>query len=70
METKKIFIKPAEGVKLYNPVTRRFISEAGALVPDNQYWSRRIAEGGAVLAKREAPAAESKSRSKKKTEDK
>lgn len=44
----KILIKPAPGVKLYNPFLNRFVLDAGETVEDNKYWSRRIAEGGAV----------------------
>lgn len=47
---KKIFIKPGPGRKVFNPSTGGFLPPAGARVEKNQYWSRRIGEGGAVLS--------------------
>jgi len=47
---KKIFIKPGPGRKVFNPSTGGFLPDCGARVEKNQYWSRRIGEGGAVLS--------------------
>jgi len=45
---EKIFIKPAPGIKLFDPVGSLFIDPAGALVPKNAYWERRIVDGDAI----------------------
>jgi hypothetical protein len=46
---EKIFIKPAKGVRLWDPKGNRFVPDAGTTVHKNQYWGRRISEGGAIL---------------------
>lgn len=48
---EKIFIKPMPGVKLFNPATNNFVPESGISINKNQYWSRRIAEGGVIVTK-------------------
>ena len=42
---KKIFVKPAKGVKVRHPYTRKHIKEEGEPVEKNHYWIRRIEEG-------------------------
>ncbi len=57
---KTIFIKPAPGIKLFDPETNKFIPADGMKVKKTQYWSRRVAEGGAVIVSigNEKPAPE------------
>ncbi|MEF3068068.1 DUF2635 domain-containing protein [Pandoraea apista] len=44
-----MFIKPAPGIKLRDPVTKEFIPESGQEVDDfDLYWVRRINDGDAV----------------------
>lgn len=54
---KTFFIKPAPGVKLYDPETHKFINPAGQKVRKTQYWSRRVADGGAIVIEREPATA-------------
>lgn len=46
-ETKTL--KPAPGIKLYNPATKRFVAEEGEAVVMDKYWRGRIADGDAVI---------------------
>lgn len=44
-----MFVKPAPGIKLRDPVTRQFISDEGHKVDDfDLFWIRRINDGDAV----------------------
>ena len=45
----KIFIRPATGIRLFNPATKSMVPDSGIFVEKSQYWSRRINEGGAVI---------------------
>lgn len=41
-----MFIKPAPGLKIRDPVSNLFLTDAGKEVSDtDQYWNRRIADG-------------------------
>lgn len=47
----KLFVQPREGVTLRRPAPdRRAIPAAGAFVPDNQFWRRRLRDGDAIEA--------------------
>lgn len=45
---EKIFVRPATGIKLWDPKTKRMVPPEGIRVEKNQYWSRRLSEGGAI----------------------
>ena len=51
-----MFVKPATGLRVVDPVTLQPLPAEGAEVPDDSsYWHRRIRSGDVALAK---PAAE------------
>lgn len=64
---KTAILKPAEGVKLFDPKTNQFLPKSGKRVTLDQYWTRRIADGGAILVE-EKP--EKKSVTKEKSDSK
>lgn len=37
-----MFVKPRKGLKVRDPVTKGFLPEAGAQVPNSIYWTRRL----------------------------
>ena len=43
-----MFIKPAEGLKVRHPDTRRFLADEGEEVTVNDYWLRRVRDGDVV----------------------
>lgn len=45
-----MFVKPAEGVKVRDPVTLHHIPADGTEVPADTYWLRRVAAGDVVVA--------------------
>jgi hypothetical protein len=45
-----MFVKPAPGLKVRNPVTKRHLPLEGAEVPESTYWVRRLAAGDVVQA--------------------
>lgn len=45
---RRIFVVPAAGRHIIDPETNRPIPPEGALVLDNKYYRRRIAEGDVV----------------------
>ena len=51
-----MFVRPAEGMKILDPQTRRTIPETGANVPEDGYWHRLLRDGD-VIATDPAPAA-------------
>lgn len=50
-QINKINIKPADKIKLFDPVRGDFIPIEGRTVIKNQYWGRRILEKSAVVFK-------------------
>lgn len=46
-----MFLKPALGLKVRHPVTKRHIPDNGIEVSDSPYWARRLACGDVVLSK-------------------
>ncbi len=44
-----MFVKPAPGRKVRDPITYRHISEAGEEVPESAYWVRRVASGDVLV---------------------
>lgn len=45
----QIFVKPASGVKVRLPDTKKHIPEAGCMVEETSYILRRIAEGSLTV---------------------
>lgn len=44
-------IKPAKGVRVRDPDTGEHLDAAGATVPRNRYWLRRLKDGDVVETK-------------------
>lgn len=44
-----MFVKPAEGLQVRDPVTRRLLPAEGKEVPENVYWIRRLRSKDIVL---------------------
>lgn len=58
-----ITVKPALGMRVLDPVTRKPLPEAGAEVPRSVYWLRRLRDGDVTEAPAQsAPKASSKSK--------
>lgn len=58
-----MFVKPAPGLRVVDPVTLQPLPAEGGEVPDDEsYWHRRIRSGDVVLVK---PAAEPAKKQKK-----
>jgi hypothetical protein len=55
-----LFVKPAEGLKVRDPDTRRHLPEEGAAVPRSTYWLRRLRDGDVVAASAPRPAKRAK----------
>ena len=45
-----MFIKPGPGLKIRDPITRKFLADAGEEKPSDQYWHRRLLVGDVVGA--------------------
>ncbi|MEX3690820.1 DUF2635 domain-containing protein [Paraburkholderia sp. BR14263] len=41
-------VKPAAGLKVRDPDLRDFLPDEGRVVPDSQYWLRRLRDGDVV----------------------
>lgn len=50
-ETKKIYIKPKEGLQVRDPQTYQPLPAEGAWVKRNSYWIKRLADGSVAEAK-------------------
>lgn len=48
--TQTIFIKPAAGAKVRDPVTKQHLKAEGESKPRSNYWLRRVASGEVVEA--------------------
>lgn len=53
----QIFVKPAPGLQVRDPYSRRPLAETGEFKPIEMYWLRRLADGDVVEAE---PVAETK----------
>lgn len=53
-----MFVKPAPGLKVRDPISRLHLPETGKEVPESTYWMRRLAAKDVVPAKalKSAPA--------------
>jgi hypothetical protein len=45
-----MFVKPAEGMRILDPHTRRELPPGGANVPDTDYWNRLVRDGDVTVA--------------------
>jgi hypothetical protein len=45
-----MFVKPAPGLKVRDPVSKLHIPETGMEVPEESYWFRRLRSGDVVPA--------------------
>lgn len=45
-----MFVKPAHGLKVRDPITKRHLPDEGREVPTSTYWVRRLACGDVALA--------------------
>lgn len=45
-----MFVKPAEGRKVRNPISKQHLPAAGAEVPESTFWIRRLRDGDVVRA--------------------
>ncbi len=63
MSTKRIFLKPRmTGAIIRNPLNGAILPEEGALVPNSNYWLRRIVQGDVIVENREEEKASTKKR--------
>ncbi|MGL4859524.1 MAG: DUF2635 domain-containing protein [Enterobacteriaceae bacterium] len=56
-----MFLKPAPGCAVRDPVKGSLLPESGAEVPDSYFWRRRLQDGDVVEATAEAAKAAPKS---------
>lgn len=52
----RLKLKPAQGLIVRDPHTRKPLAEDGTEVLDSSYWRRRIKSGDAVLVEEVKPA--------------
>jgi hypothetical protein len=57
-----MFVKPAPGLRVRDPISRLHLPEGGAEVPESSYWIRRVQSGDVVRV--EVQPAKSKGDSK------
>ena len=43
-----MFVKPAPGLKVREPLSHRLLEEAGRHVPENGFWMRRVRDGDVI----------------------
>lgn len=53
----KVYVIPAEGLKVRDPVTLEHIPDEGAFVPQTTYWRRRIKCRDVAIGKAPRPNA-------------
>lgn len=44
-----MFVRPAEGLQVRDPATKRLLPSDGKEVPESSYWLRRLKCGDVVL---------------------
>ncbi len=54
-----MFVKPAAGRTVRDPVKGTFLPEEGAEVAESMFWNRRIRDGDVITVDTSAPAAKS-----------
>lgn len=62
---EKIFVAPAYGLKVADPVAGDYLPEEGREVAQSTYWLRRIKDGDVRLVKKPAPPREAKAETAK-----
>ncbi len=45
MEVEQMFVTPAKGLKVRDPRNHQVLPAGGAVVPLDQFWRRRLADG-------------------------
>jgi hypothetical protein len=60
-----LFIKPAPGIIVRDPVTREPLAAEGESKPRNPHWLRRLKDGDVVEAKPETTTGSKKERGEK-----
>jgi len=45
-----MFVKPKDGLKVRDPITKRHLPEEGKEVPESTYWVRRLKDGSVILS--------------------
>jgi hypothetical protein len=53
-----MFVKPAPGLKVRDPISFLHIPETGKEVPESSYWYRRLRSGDIVVCSPPAPVLE------------
>lgn len=61
---KKIFLKPAKGLKVRDPDRGDFLPDDGREVVLTTFWRRRLRDGDVVEAKTQSSSSVAKSKSK------
>lgn len=51
MSKETVFVRPAAGRVVRDPVTREALPEGGLEVPRNSYWLRRLRDGDVIEGK-------------------
>jgi hypothetical protein len=59
-----MFVKPAPGTKVRDPISRLHIPESGVEVPESSYWIRRVQSGDVVRVDAQPAAANVKGEKK------
>ena len=59
-----MYVKPAEGLNVRDPVTKEALHEDGRKVPRSQYWNRRLRSGDVLPPKPVKPEKSTSSPSK------
>ena len=52
-----MYVKPAPGLRIVDPVLRDFLPEDGRLVTPSDYWHRRLRDGDVLQAPASQPEA-------------
>ncbi len=52
-----MYVKPAPGLRIVDPILRDFLPEEGRLVTPSDYWHRRLRDGDVTRVSQE-PAAQ------------
>lgn len=57
-----MFVKPAPGIRVRDPLSRLHLPEEGKEVPEDSFWTRRLRSGDVVRADPPQQAKASKSK--------
>jgi Protein of unknown function (DUF2635) len=53
-----MFVIPAPGRQVRNPITKQHLPATGAEVPESAYWLRRVQAGDVVVAEAPQPGSQ------------